>query len=321
MQDNIKVWLNTRGVSDETIALFNIHTITHPTLGDDTIVIPVNNADGSFSFNKYRRNPFNEHPQLPKYVYDKGGRTTLFGFDKLPPRTTTPHRVVVTEGELDTLVLTSLNIHAVTSTGGAMTFSDDFALQLQSITTQDNIYFCFDNDEAGANGMVRALTHLPGAKVVFIPEHPGVKDVTDFVSRGGDFHALLSAARSYGSLQDVIDDRLTRAAQWLPVRFHDAYIKYHTPAPKSFYPKEPFSGDTTPLERAKAVLCPDILEFKRGKALCPVHNEKTPSLQYYPKTNTAFCFGCSKSFDAVDLYRAVHSVDFKTAVAALNSLT
>ena len=39
-----------------------------------------------------------------------------------------------------------------------MTFSDDFALQLQSITTQDNIYFCFDNDEAGANGMVRALT-------------------------------------------------------------------------------------------------------------------------------------------------------------------
>ncbi len=317
MQDNIRTWLNDRGVSNDTIDLFNIHTITHPTLGDDTIVIPVNNPDGSFSFNKYRRNPFNEHPQLPKYVYDKGGRTTLFGFDKLPLRTTTPHRVVVTEGELDTLVLTSLNIHAVSSTGGAMTFSDDFALQLQSVTTPDNVYLCFDNDEAGANGMVRALTHLPGAKVVFIPEHPGVKDITDFISRGGDFHALLASARSYTSLADVVDDRLTRAAQWLPVRFHDAYIKYHTPAPRSFYPKEPYSGDTTQLERAKQFPCTDVLEFRGLKALCPHHNEKTPSLQYYPKTNTAFCFGCRKSFDSIDLYRAVHKVDFKTALTAL----
>ena len=319
MQDNIRSWLNKRGVSNDTIALFNIHTMTHPFMGEDTIVIPVHNSDGSFAFNKYRRNPFAEHPQLPKYTYDKGGKTTLFGANHLPKDKDSGQlqlqNVVVTEGELDTLVLTSLNIQAVSSTGGAMSFSDDFALQLQSYP----VYLCFDNDQAGAHGMVRALQYLPNAKVVFIPEQPGVKDITDLVSRGGDFHALLATAKQYTSLEQVTEDRLARAAQWLPVRFHDEYIKVHTPAPKSFYPKEPFSGDTTQLERAKAFPCTEIegIEFKRRKALCPQHNEKTPSLEYYPKTNTCFCFGCRKYFDSVSLYQAVHNVDFKTALNKL----
>jgi 5S rRNA maturation endonuclease (ribonuclease M5) len=307
MQDNIRSWLNKRGVSDDTIALFNIHTVTHEFMGEDTIVIPVHNTDGSFAFNKYRRNPFNEHPQLPKYTYDKGGKVTLFGADKLKEQGT----IVVTEGELDTLVLTSLNISAVSSTGGAMSFQHEW---VDVFGPEDDVYLCFDNDQAGAQGMVRALEYLPNAKVVFIPETPGVKDITDFVSRGGDFHALLHTARSYTSLEEVTEERLNRLAQWLPVRFHDEYIKVHTPAPKSFYPKEPFSGDTTQLERAKAVPCDEIIEFKKNKALCPVHNEKTPSLQYYPKTNSCFCFGCSKSFDSIALYQAVHNVDFKTAL-------
>ena len=88
-----------------------------------------------------------------------------------------------------------------------------------------------------------------------------------------------------------------------------------------FYPKEPFGGDTTPLERAKAVLCPDILEFKRGKALCPVHNEKTPSLQYYPRRTPRSVLDVQSHLTLLTYTEAVHSVDFKTAVAALNSLT
>ena len=279
-------------------------------MGEDTIVIPVHNGDGTFAFNKYRRNPFAEHPQLPKYTYDKGGKTTLFGADKLREQ----GLIVVTEGELDTLVLTSLNIQAVSSTGGAMSFQPEWR---NVFGTEDDVYLCFDNDQAGAQGMVRALSYLPNAKVVFIPEQPGVKDITDFVSRGGDFHSLLHTARTYTSLQDVQEERLNRLAQWLPVRFHDEYIKTHTPAPKSFYPREPFSGDTTQLERAKAFPCTEIIEFTRNKALCPVHNEKTPSLQYYPKTNSCFCFGCGKSFDSVSLYQAVHNVDFKTALQKL----
>ncbi len=55
---------------------------------------------------------------------------------------------------------------------------------------------------------------------------------------------------------------------------------------------------------------PDILEVvsrdrvirKVGryyKALCPFHEDHSPSLVVYPETQTFYCFGCSKSGDAV----------------------
>ena len=34
-----------------------------------------------------------------------------------------------------------------------------------------------------------------------------------------------------------------------------------------------------------------------NKALCVFHKETKPSLQFYPGTNTAYCFGCNKWFD------------------------
>src|SRR3990170_7654692 len=33
---------------------------------------------------------------------------------------------------------------------------------------------------------------------------------------------------------------------------------------------------------------------------CPFHEDKTASLQLYPKTNTWHCFGCSKGTDGID---------------------
>lgn len=312
MQDNILQWLISRGITKETIDLFNIHTTNHPIMGEDTIVIPVHNPDGSFAFNKYRRSPFNEHPKLPKYSYDKGSRTSLFGSHLLPNKGQTElTNIVITEGELDTLVLHSRNIQAVSSTGGAMSWQDEFTDLLAGY----DVTLCFDNDDPGAQGMVKTLRSLPHAKVVFIPETPGVKDITDFLARGGDFHALLRTAFKPTDLATVEADRQHRTSQWLPVRFHDAYIKEHTPLPQKTHTHD---YDTPEKERAKAYPCDKILEFTRRKALCPVHNEKTPSLNYYPKTNTCFCFGCSRYFDSIALYQAVHECDFKTALKALS---
>ncbi len=300
-------WLNKRGVSDEVITLFNLSTYNHPQIGE-CIRIPFTEHHA-----KYRRDPLDD--RKPKYLYDAGGKVTLYGFDKLEHQC---NDVVITEGELDSLVLWSLNIQAVSSTGGAMSFQEEWAEQLRSVSHK--IYLCFDNDDAGAQGMVKVLKHIPDAKIIFIPEQPGVKDISDFVSRGGDFQALMATARSYPSITAVEEDRALRLAQWLPTRFHDAYIDANRQQNRTTQEVSKYTGDDKVL-RAKSYPMTDPIEFRQKKACCPWHNEKTPSLAYYPKTNTAYCFGaCGRAYDSIDAYRHKYGGSFTNAVNELNKL-
>jgi len=41
-------------------------------------------------------------------------------------------------------------------------------------------------------------------------------------------------------------------------------------------------------------------------------------MHYYAKSNSCYCFGCSESFDSIELYRAVHGVTFKEALKELS---
>lgn len=300
-------WLNKRGVTDEVIALFNITDHSHPTIGE-CIRIPITD-----SWSKYRRNPTED--VKPKYIYDLGSKITLYGADKLTEDHTT---VVITEGELDALVLWSQNIPAVSSTGGALSFQSDWAELLEG----KEVYICFDNDGAGAEGMVKALTFLPHAKVILVPEIVGIKDISDYVSHGYDFRSLMATAKQYGTIQEVEDDKRQRDPLLLSTRFHDAYLDVHR-RKKSAVTVEihsKYGGDDAVL-RAKSYPLTNFIEFVRYKACCPWHNEKTPSLHYYPKTNSAYCFGsCGRAYDAIDFYRELHHCGFKEAVEELNKL-
>ena len=57
-------------------------------------------------------------------------------------------------------------------------------------------------------------------------------------------------------------------------------------------------------------------------ALCPFHNEKTPSFTISPKKNFYYCFGCGASGNAIGFIMRYDQIDFREAVTLLaNSLS
>lgn len=52
---------------------------------------------------------------------------------------------------------------------------------------------------------------------------------------------------------------------------------------------------------------------QRTAALCPLHEEKTPSFVIYHDSNTAHCFGCGYHGDNIDLISRIHNLSFRDA--------
>ena len=64
----------------------------------------------------------------------------------------------------------------------------------------------------------------------------------------------------------------------------------------------------------ETLLITDVLTFygmvfNRNKALCPLHNEKSPSFTVYPKTNSWHCFGCGAGGSVIDFAMAFYGLD------------
>ncbi|NKQ39519.1 MAG: hypothetical protein HF967_08675 [Methanosarcinales archaeon] len=54
-----------------------------------------------------------------------------------------------------------------------------------------------------------------------------------------------------------------------------------------------------------------------GKALCPFHNDSTPSLYIYKEDNRFHCFSCGANGDVIDLYMELNNCNFYNACKAL----
>jgi len=297
-------WFNHQKITSEVLETFGVKT--HD---DGNIAFPVYNEQGDFLFNKYRRSP--ERSDGAKYTYDKGGSITLYGWHLAKEHDT----ILITEGEKDCLVAWSHNIPAVTSTGGAMSFQ----LEWVDLFEGKTVIVCFDNDKAGGQGMAKVYKMFEGkCKLMFIPERTNVKDISDYVTSGGDLHKLIRSAKV---VDDIEDDRNERISMWKSVHFHDCMIKEAEALErrkKTVRSDKNFGSD---IEKAKAYPIPQILDFVKGKAKCPFHNEKTASLHYYEKTNTTYCFGgCGKSYDAIDIYQKKFDVSVKTAIKELKEM-
>lgn len=62
------------------------------------------------------------------------------------------------------------------------------------------------------------------------------------------------------------------------------------------------------------------VEVKRNnQALCPFHNEKTPSFTIFPKTNSFKCFGCGVGGSVIDFAMLMSGTDALEAAKMLDS--
>lgn len=51
------------------------------------------------------------------------------------------------------------------------------------------------------------------------------------------------------------------------------------------------------------------LDVKGNKCVCPFHDDKDPSLVFYPLTNSFHCFGCKKAGDVISFIRRMESLN------------
>src|SRR3972149_11215999 len=151
-----EIYLENHGISKETAEMFEL------TWDENLLSIPVKDEDGEDLFIKFRNLHFGEEGNTePKYKNSINSHATLFNLYAVKDTAS----IAVTEGELDTMKLMQEGIPAISSTGGARTFPDEFVEQLQN----KKIWICLDNDEAGERGIYNILEKLPNARVIQLP--------------------------------------------------------------------------------------------------------------------------------------------------------
>lgn len=72
---------------------------------------------------------------------------------------------------------------------------------------------------------------------------------------------------------------------------------------------------TIDILRVVADLGFELQQFR--KIVCPFHDEKTPSLVLYPRTNTYHCFGCGRHGDVINFYAGVSNQEYTPAMHEL----
>lgn len=276
LPDRILAYLTGRGLTTETLER------NHISWDGERIVIPIFDKNGVWLFNKYRRDPLVE--EGPKYTYDKGSSTQLYGIEKMQNAPS----VIICEGEFDALILEEHGYVAVSSTGGSQTFKEEWASEFKD----KEVYTIFDNDDAGRKGIFKLHKILPHAKNIPIPFNMGRHaDVTDYFIKykktQKDFATAVKFARAIViPEEDKPVERMKKAS-----------------------PKDDRLG------AAKEVPLSVFLKFNgAGFARCPFHKEKTPSLHWIKRSNKWNCFGCNEHGDTVDLVMKMYTLSMKEAI-------
>src|SRR3990167_5281819 len=146
-------------------------------------------------------------------------------------------------------------------------------------------------------------------------EQEGAFDVSDESKQEARRNYLLQrieeSTRSYYSLVQQKADReiiIAAAKQMNGAKIRYFFSTYQPEKDKSFSEQE--------LERARNVPMDKLIQTnKAGFALCPFHQEKTPSFKV--TKNMWYCFGCGIGGDSIEFVKRKDNLNFRDAVQFL----
>jgi hypothetical protein len=199
-EERLRYITRMRGLSAETLVDWNIG------YDGERYLIPV--FDENFDLVNVRRYKPNTTGNNKMLSWGPGyGTARIFGEYILGKN----DEVVLTEGELDCIVLNQAGIPAVTHTAGASTFKAEWGKKFKDKV----VYICYDNDDTGKKGAQKAAFHIrPHAEAVYILELPVDTrgfDVTDYLVKEGagaeDFRELMRAAHEEAVARPVMPER------------------------------------------------------------------------------------------------------------------
>jgi DNA primase len=285
-----------RGIADEVIDLHSLGW------NGQRITIPIIDRNAQVVAFKFAKDPA-DASHSPKMLTTPGARAELYGWERVLVK---PERIVICEGEFDRLVLETHGFAAVTSTCGAGVFRQEWAEELKNIP---EVYVCFDRDDAGRNGALRAGRMIPHAKLVELPDEVGeAGDVTDFFVRLGrsreDFLHLLASAPPAPA---IVEPEFAGIGQDVERRKANGEVEQL----KSRVSIENMVGRHIPLRQ-------------KGKNLvgrCPFHDDRIPSFVVFPATQSFYCFGCRVHGDVAGFLMRIENLTFPEALRALRELT
>ena len=73
--------------------------------------------------------------------------------------------------------------------------------------------------------------------------------------------------------------------------------------------------DPEMIEKASKYPMSKLIKNKHGMAICPFHNDKTPSLDV--RKNFYFCYGCGATGNAIHYVRKIKGLTFAEAIKQL----
>lgn len=109
-----------------------------------------------------------------KYISATGSKAGLFNEDCL----WTTDKVVITEGEIDAMLLTQWGFPAVSSTVGAGTFKEEWSSKFLFVP---KVWVLYDNDDAGRKGEKLVHASIRRAKIMHYPQ--GIKDAGELFAK------------------------------------------------------------------------------------------------------------------------------------------
>lgn len=178
-------YLHARGISDEIIKSQKLGYMNQ--YGKYWIAIPIKDIDSNYSFFKLRQDPKygKEKMTWPSGNAEMEVKAQIYDWETL---LMTQDRLLIAEGEMDTLLMKSKGIPCITGTHGAETTKD---IWMEHFKPDVEYFICYDNDNAGKTGAKKMAEKLFKNKckkifIITLPEEVGEKgDLGDYVVRLG----------------------------------------------------------------------------------------------------------------------------------------